>query len=439
MITVLNPQLSLKKYPPFVYVVETLLEVSGLIYRLVNRTPCDLAFQYNSGNIPGVKFVQEVKSYEKIVPFLTGEKTVNLPIVETEAEKFLNKCKRIFPHEWMYFSKWPCSSPFAVGLSHDVDRIRYYSWSNVLRLWFNRKLNLDINKTIYYLTHPYQDPYFQIENLALQELNRGVTSTFFFLTVPRDSHGRRYKVKTLSPKLAELSSMNFEIGLHASIKSKKSVKKLNREKEILQKIVKNKINGVRYHYLMKNDNFLVFPDLAGFLYDSSLSSSKIWTIPRGVTYPHQPWCGFLNRKLQIREIVLTVHDMALINGYSFNPQFISRIIKAGGLLTVLWHQRFMASPFENFTRQYWDIVDWGKREKGWFATLSEIVNFCNCRKSILFVPDKDILRSYFKIDDLDLNQSLSLSSPRLKGKGSVKKITPGKFRLNLHSGDVLKW
>ena len=439
MITILNPALSLKQDPLYIFVVETLLEVSGLIYRLVNRTPCDLAFQYNSRNISGVKYVLEVKGYEKIVPFLTGEKTANSPLVEIEAERLLNKCKHIFPHKWMNFSKWPRSSPFAIGLSHDVDRIRYYSWSNLVRLWLNRKLDLGMNKTIHYLTHPYQDPYFQIENLGLEEFKRGVTSTFFFLTIPRDRYGRRYKIKTLSAALAELISLNFEIGLHASIKSKKSVKKLNREKEILQRIVKGKVNGVRYHYLMKNDKFLVFPDLAGFLYDSSLSSSKIWTIPRGITYPHQPWHRFLNRKLQIREIVLTVHDMALINGYSFNSQFISRIIKAKGLLTVLWHQRFMAPQFENFTRQYWDIVDWGRREKGWFATLSEISHFCNSRKSILSVPGKDILRSYSKIDDLDLNQSLNLTPPQLMGKGVVNKISPGKYRLNFNPGDVVKW
>ena len=96
----------------------------------------------------------------------------------------------------------------------------------------------------------------------------------------------RYKIDDLKiiEIIKKLDRNNWEIGVHGSYDSYKSLKKLEEEKVVLEKILNKKIDGISQHYT----NLIIpetweYHDKIGLKYDSSLGFVDSIGFRRGTT------------------------------------------------------------------------------------------------------------------------------------------------------------
>ncbi len=439
MIRVLDPKISLNNNKYGIYLSYLILKESGLIHSFVSSSPFDIIFTDNDDlfNIPLNIFKIDITKDFKLYKVVKDEIIQREPLFDNYILNFRELIKESFPLKWMFFKKWRNNAPYAVALSHDVDRTRYYSVTNYLRMMFKKSKDFKFKKGLYYLFHPKEDPYFQLKKLHEIEDENDVKSTFFFLTVKRDKHGRRYNLKNYHSILKNLNNSGWEVALHGSLKSKNSLNRLISEKNYIERLLDDKVKGLRYHHLIEEEKPLRFAELAGFEYDSSLSSSKEWVVRRGFTSPFYPWNEFVKRELQIYELPVNITDMALIGNNNYDMNFIDRIKKSGGLLHLLWHQRFFGPGFEDLSSIYWNIVYKAKEENAWISTISEIVDFIKAKNSIKILPDISGMRNYYDIENIVLSKATSMPEMKIKGKGKIKKISKENYLLHLYRGDVI--
>ncbi|MFQ5349978.1 MAG: hypothetical protein ACE5EG_06015, partial [Thermoanaerobaculia bacterium] len=159
---------------------------------------------------------------------------------------------------------WPGGARFALGLSHDVDRVAkrgqfpFNAGRAVLRGrpgWL-----ADEARSLAALIRG-DEPYWNFDRIQALEERLGVRSTFFFL----DETGRasltswrsnvlfrgRYRVADpgVGRAIRELDAGGWEIGLHGSYNSHLDADLLGSEKARLEQVLGRRVVGTRQHYL----------------------------------------------------------------------------------------------------------------------------------------------------------------------------------------------
>jgi peptidoglycan/xylan/chitin deacetylase (PgdA/CDA1 family) len=293
------------------------------------------------------------------------------------------------------FESWPEKRPFALGLSHDVDRVAkrwqflYYMARSVGRcqlpalIQHTRSLGALLRS---------DDPYWNFPRIMKLDEELGVRSTFFFL----DESGRpsllhphslvlylgRYSIREerVTRIMYELQREGWEIGLHGSYESFQDETLLRKEKALLEHILGAPVKGVRQHYLN-----LEIPETwwiqakAGLQYDSSLGFSDRVGLRWSSSRPFYPKDPLTRSEIPVLQLPLAMMDSALMkaeNPWQVAVSMIDCVEKEGGVLVIDWHQRvFNPWEYRAYQDMYVRIVRECQRRGAWTAPLGAIADW----------------------------------------------------------------
>lgn len=268
---------------------------------------------------------------------------------------------------------WPDDKKFAVCLTHDVDRVESYSPKSFLRTLSKNffveknfgnkcKLALNIIKTFLkkLIIPKKSDPIWNFEKWVELEQEFNFTSTYFFFIRPKGNKislfdcdyilTDRFKFNnqliTVEEYIKALSKQNFEIGLHGSYYTYNDSILFDQQKKELERILRQKINLTRQHYLHFDIEKTPTVHAACKIdVDSSLGFNKANGFRAGTSFPY-----FLEKDSKlILEIPLILMDSAVY----YNPntsltdakkkvlEIINKVENVGGCLTINFHPDYV--------------------------------------------------------------------------------------------------
>jgi len=289
--------------------------------------------------------------------------------------------------------KWPKNKRFAVCLTHDVDEIKktYQYLTRSFRFLKSGEI-MNLKNEIVSLVKKLngKEPYWTFEEIMDLERKLGVKSTFFFLNetgrvtlFDRSTwrhYGRRYNFE--DKKVAEiirlLHAEGWEVGLHGSFYSYDDANLLKKEKEKLEKVLRDKVVGIRQHNLnLKIPTTWKIQKELGFEYDTSLGYNHQVALPWGKCFPFFPNDG--KKPIGILEIPLIIQDTALFkykNVWERCLKMIELVENRGGVLTILWHHSvFNEQEYPGWSEIYKKIIEVCKERNAWVTTGREIANW----------------------------------------------------------------
>lgn len=239
---------------------------------------------------------------------------------------------------------WPGGKPFALCLTHDVDRFRKQWYHYFWNLAFGKS---SIKKQARSLVEKLSghDPYENFQWITKLEAALGVRSTFLFMDERiRKLHPNfmgRYKLHDprIIKWIGDLDANRWEIGLHGSYESYRSRTLLGKEKDGLEAILGHEVVSTRQHHLLMDCQTFKIHASLGFKYDSTIGySDKL----NGELFPYRLPEGALELPLTAMDTMRLERD-EVIN--SIWEQF-ERTAREGGLMTLNFHQCRL-NPIEN--------------------------------------------------------------------------------------------
>lgn len=300
---------------------------------------------------------------------------------------------------------WPDGHPFAVALSHDVDRVaKRWQFAYYLARAIARRQPRQLWRQIQSLGALLRgdDPYWNFERIMTLEDELGVRSTFFFLNErgaaslfrPRSLmlFGGRHSLHDvrIQQVIHELHSGGWEVALHGSYDSYRDPSLLRREKEQLEAILGEPVNGIRQHYLN-----LDIPDTwhrqasVGFVYDSTLGFSDQVEFRWGMPHPFYPKDPLTGEEIPLLQIPLGIMDVPLMqmrDPWEAAWPLIDLVEEEQGVLTLNWHQRvFNPWGFQEHQEMYVRIVRECQKREAWVVPLGAIADWWK-RHTLLAAP-----------------------------------------------------
>jgi peptidoglycan/xylan/chitin deacetylase (PgdA/CDA1 family) len=303
---------------------------------------------------------------------------------------------------------WPNNKPFAVCLTHDVDRVlpnppkkrlwkRQIQLSNPQNPWEKARRTLGNMAYAVYSPPSPENPLHTYEKWLEIEKKVNGHSTFFFwpgfsnvkkhhltdclydLNDPVVFDGQKCEVAEM---IQEIDHRGWEIGLHASWYSYDNEDALKGQKETLEEVLNHEVQSVRQHCL--HYDIRVTPSVhskAKLMYDSTLGFNDNVGFRFGTCYPWHIIDLRTDRETSILEIPLHVQDSAMLAtnkglrldeemAFQYVVQISESVKKVGGVLTLLWHPHYMIEP--TWWNLYLRTLQYLKERDAWFASVNEI-------------------------------------------------------------------
>ncbi len=291
------------------------------------------------------------------------------PVLDLHLTQFQQKLRqKALNKGWVLMRKlpWPAGKPMAAVLTHDVDLTRRYGPFQLARMlgkgqWreFGQNLVEWIQGKNDYWTFPELVDFYD---------RRGGYATFFFLARCVEGWGYRYDIRhgKFRRLLKELIGRGHEIGLHSSRYAQQHPERIIREKNRLEKVLGQKVAGVRQHYLN-----LTFPlawerfAAAGFRYDASVASNQTPGFVAGTSFPFVPALHPDRLTENFFEIPFSLMDYSW-KKVADSPQkarnvlesLIHNVQKVNGIFHVLWHPSNLAEaefqPLWEILIEFWE-------------------------------------------------------------------------------------
>ncbi len=303
---------------------------------------------------------------------------------------------------------WPGGERSAILLSHDVDQS--VSWprrlardlagvGRALARARDPGLAEALARTARHLAPANRDPACFPRAVHAYERGAGLSSSWFFLAVPRDSEGRRYRIASSPFRrfLREIAASGSEIGLHGSIQASRDAGAMAAERRAIEAVVGVAVDANRQHYLVVAGPE-TFRNLAtaGVRVDSSVGYSDVAGFRAGTSLPFRPYDLAREAPIDLLEIPLGVMDVALIEPGQRDAdlaplwgEILDRQATMGGLLVVLWHPRMFdaethpagRAPFEALVRE-------GRARGLPFVTARDVARWWRAREGLRLVACK---------------------------------------------------
>ncbi|SDM61395.1 hypothetical protein SAMN04487949_2262 [Halogranum gelatinilyticum] len=278
----------------------------------------------------------------------------------------------------------PADAPFALCLTHDVDRP--YKTYQSLAFALSERSPSHLRALL-----PGANPYWQFESIAELEADLGVRSAFYVLNEPSlfatrppgewasvenlVEHAGRYDVTDdeLVGVLRTLDEGGWEIGVHGSFHTDSDPDRLAVEKATLESLLGHEVAGCRQHHLkLGPSTWRVQRDL-GFRYDASLGSRS----SVGFLHGYDPIVPFDD---EFVVFPLTGMEVAFPDpGTDFSAAaaaceaLVDEAAANEAVGTVLWHPRyFNEAEFPGYRRLYRHLVEYALASDGWVGPPGEL-------------------------------------------------------------------
>jgi len=285
---------------------------------------------------------------------------------------------------------------FAICLTHDIDYLRKWSPGIVYREAVKYLLLNEQRKNFAERKERFKqflaafvannDPYkYSIERILEVEQEFNVTSSFFFKTGATNRRDVSYSIRSeyVRNLIRRLENTGHEIGLHPSFNTYDNARIMRREKERLEKIVSNKVSGVRQHYLRFHiPTTWRLHEQLGFLYDTTLGFADSEGFRVGYCHPFQPYDVEKDKAMNIWELPLLVMDGTLTDyrkllaeeSLDIFKRLIFTVKKYNGVGVLLFHN----TCYDRFDFAGWDyvfekVVEFAFEEGAYLGNCKEII------------------------------------------------------------------
>ncbi|MEZ0249287.1 MAG: polysaccharide deacetylase family protein, partial [Thermoproteus sp.] len=276
---------------------------------------------------------------------------------------------------------WPDGAEFAVALTHDIDYV-VPKWSHIWRALHISIRSGDLREATKRLFSRWIkrfNPIVNIRHITKVEEEFNAKSTFFVL-VNRQDYMAGVKLELIAEDIAEAEDKGWEVGLHAGYFSYNDPRKIQTEKQKLERYVKHVV-GIRNHFLRFDvpHSWLLLSRF--FIYDSTYGYADAAGFRNGVCHPFKP-ATREGTIIDIWELPLSVMDTTLqtymkldINSAFFLVKRLTRQIKqVGGVLVLLWHNnRFDPLLSHDWHKLYISLLKYFRDEKAYLASAFEII------------------------------------------------------------------
>lgn len=294
---------------------------------------------------------------------------------------------------------WPEARPFALCLSHDVDKTAK-GWQYLFYILKSLKdLNLKgVWNQLLSLGHKLsgREPYWNFDRIIELESWFGIKSTFYFLNEQGKAKLLNLKSMVLylgrydinHPKIHaiinKLHAAGWEIGIHGSYSSYNDKELFQSEKDSLEKILGERIYGGRQHYLNLEipKTWRIHLEVR-LEYDSTLGFTHNIGFRFGTGFPFFPFDTIKKEQIGLLEIPMIIMDKAL---FMFSApwlkakKLVETIEKYGGVLVLNWHQSLF-NPYELmvYKELYRELITLCQKKNAWITTLSDVNNWWRYR------------------------------------------------------------
>ena len=275
-------------------------------------------------------------------------------------------------------------SPFAFHLTHDVDKIDFYTKhyiaykiKQILGVTkssrsFLKETNLLLTGIVQYLNLlNRKNPAWDFDYLIETENKHHFSSTFFFLDKDILHSDAYYRLdeKRIIRLMQQLHHEGKEIGLHGTVRSGFNPKKMEESFQRISKVSPSKVEGIRQHRLLMNfpDTFTI-QEQVGLTYDSSLGFAAHEGFRNSYCLPFKPYDFKKNKTIDIWEIPLNVMDVTLFEYRKLTGRqaikniriLLDETTKFNGVFTLLWHNGYFDEAgqpgLKNFYETLLDLV-----------------------------------------------------------------------------------
>ena len=274
-------------------------------------------------------------------------------------------------------------APFALCLTHDVDRVYKTVQAPFLTLRQRRMRHLrellgDIR------------PYWCFDDIMEIEARYDARSSFYFLN---EQHlfdlppGRwlspanwlqytgHYRITDprITDVIDRLDSGGWEVGIHGSYESYNDPDRFRMELASLERVLGSSVTGGRQHYLNLDipATWRIHRN-AGLQYDTSLGSSTRFGFHHGYD-PIRPFNDdFLVFPLTAMEVSLRLEGQSLPEAKRSLDALIEEASENGAVMSVLWHVRlFNDQDFPGYRHLYEHLLERARSAGAWIGPVAE--------------------------------------------------------------------
>lgn len=253
---------------------------------------------------------------------------------------------------------------FSFMLSHDVDRVDFYTVNYVLygikelfglvdsSFTFLQKVKHLFKGTYELLKFSKKNnPVWDFHFLRKSEKENGFKSTFYFLDKDLKHQDSYYDLQEsrIVKLMKELHDDGCEIGLHGTCRSSVSLSSLQKIFDKINAVAPKKVVGIRQHRLMyKNPDTLLNQQSVGLKYDTTLLFAEHEGFRNSYCNPFKIYDFEKDNMSDVWEIPLNIMDGTLFSYRKLSTDaakgsvlnLLSEVKKFGGVFSVLWHNGF---------------------------------------------------------------------------------------------------
>lgn len=294
---------------------------------------------------------------------------------------------------------WPCGKPFAVCLTHDVDRVDKWTWKRIVHelLWALGRCTHEPDAAGRQLLGVAtsaargENPYWSFESLLADEDEFGAISTFFLSTERKVRYDPSYAItdERIGRCIQTLRSRRREVGLHPTFSAYQRPEDLEAEERGFVRATGLSPSGVRFHYLRLNERTtLKNADSVGLGYDTTLGYASAEGFRTGGSLPFHPFDLEAEQPLRLLEIPFCIMDATLTEYRGYDAReagaatrsLWERVRASGGLFCVLLHQTsYDVSEFPYMRAWYRALLRWMRDEGALCATAEQVADWWRAR------------------------------------------------------------
>ena len=274
---------------------------------------------------------------------------------------------------------WPARAPYALCLTHDVDRVRkqwyhyaYYGLRGGLK-------GLRVQAPMFVEWLGGRRHYWNFGYIMKLEEGYGVRSTFLFLNESATGFSPkfwgRYDIGApeLRAVIRELDAGGWEIGLHGSYYSFNDQALLQREKQTLEGILGKRLRSTRQHFLnLEEPTTWLLQRAIGLEVDSTVGyARRLWDDWSRILPYYEPASGIL-------ELPITLMDTVGLERPRVRTaarRSVEKVASLGGLIVLDWHDRtFTPGEWPEALDFYCETIEQAKADGAWIATMEEVAD-----------------------------------------------------------------